>query len=59
MERPVVAEDQAIQSGGGESYALRMCHVDNALSGLWQPGCRPLQAAIMPYRLSAQGSYRV
>ena len=33
-ERPAVAHDQAIQSGGNGSYNVRMCHVDYALSGL-------------------------
>ena len=33
-ERPAVAQDQAIQSGGNGSYAVRMCHVDYALSEL-------------------------
>ena len=29
-----VAQNQAIQSGGNGSYAVRMCHVDYALPGL-------------------------
>ena len=33
-ERLAVAHDQAIESGGSESYAVRMCHVDYALSTL-------------------------
>ena len=31
-KHPVVAEDQAIQNEGSGSYAVRMCHVDCALS---------------------------
>ena len=33
-ERPALAQDQAVQSGGNGSYAVRMCHVDYALPGL-------------------------
>ena len=33
-ECPTVAQNQAIQSGGNGSYAVRMCHVDYALPGL-------------------------
>ena len=33
-ERRAVAQDQAVQSGGNVSYAVLMCHVDYALSGL-------------------------
>ena len=33
-ERPAVVQDQAIRSGGNGSCAVRMCHVDYALSGL-------------------------
>ena len=33
-ERPAVAQHQAVQSGGNGSYAVRMCHVDYALSRL-------------------------
>ena len=31
-ERPAVAQDQAIPSGGSGSYAVRMCHVDHMRS---------------------------
>ena len=58
-ERPAVAQDQAIQSGGSGRYAVRMCHVDYALSGLSQLTYCPPQATFAHHRLSAQGPHRV
>ena len=36
-----------------------MCHVNSALSGLWQPAYRPPQATFARYRLSALGPHQI